>query len=98
MPLRLRGRLFAVLRAEGSRLERALKRNPRLFELARWLKRKFRAGVAGGGRRAEALKHRARDQPLGVVDSRGRADMQPDAVKPQAVQTSLLGGGEEIGQ
>jgi CelD/BcsL family acetyltransferase involved in cellulose biosynthesis len=49
VPLRLRGRLFAVLRAEGSRLKRALKRNPRLFESARWLKRKFRAGLAGGG-------------------------------------------------
>lgn len=98
LPVRLRGRLFAALRSEGSRLKRALKRNPRLFEALRRLKRKFRASVAGGGRSAETLEHRTRDQPLGVVDRRGRADMQPDAVEPQTVQASSLGGFEEIGQ
>ncbi|QAY95896.1 hypothetical protein CWB41_09275 [Methylovirgula ligni] len=97
LPVRLRGHLFAALRTEGSRLKRALKRNPRLFETMRRLKRKFWASV-GGGQNAEVLKHRTRDQPFSVVDRRGRADMQPDAVEPQAVQASGLGGLEEIRQ
>jgi len=47
VPVRLKGRAFAGLRASGLQLKRAIKQNPRLFETIRRLKRRLHAQRLG---------------------------------------------------